>query len=128
MRRLIYRFRNPHNIESALRTPPISTLLLALPYTNCRRSVYRRQSGKETQIILENPPAGKSEVTSLELVEFNSPVTLSQLYALLDKVAKKIGNVYLKNGLKNGDATLVQLAQNYYKLANVSRTGKLLIG
>ena len=64
----------------------------------------------------------------MELVEFNSPVTLSQLYALLDKVAKKIGNVYLKNGLKNGDATLVQLARNYYKLANVSRTGKLLIG
>ena len=60
----------------------------------------------------------------MELVEFNSPVTLSQLYALLDKVAKKIGNVYLKNG----DATLVQLARNYYKLANVSRTGRLLLG
>jgi hypothetical protein len=35
-------------------------------------------------------PAGKSEVTSWEFVDFNSPVTLSQLYAVLGKVAKEV--------------------------------------
>ena len=52
MRRLIYRFRNPHNIESGLRTPSISALLPVLSHSNCRRSVYRRHGRKETQVVL----------------------------------------------------------------------------
>jgi len=66
-------------------------------------------------------PAGQSEILSLELVEFNSSVTLSQLYTSLDKVAKKIGQVYMMDGLMNDDATLIQLAQNYYKMARETR-------
>ena len=57
-------------------------------------------------------PAGKSEVTSLEFVEFNSSVTLSQQYAILGKVAKEIGKVYEKSGHE----TLAQLAKGYYTM------------
>jgi rhodanese-related sulfurtransferase len=57
-------------------------------------------------------PAGKSEVTSLESVEFKSSVTLSQQYAILGEVAKAIGKVYEKSG----DETLAQLARGYYTM------------
>jgi rhodanese-related sulfurtransferase len=59
--------------------------------------------------IMNYAPAEKS-VTSMEFVEFNSSVTLSQQYAILGKVAKEIGKVYEKSG----DETLAQLAQGYY--------------
>ncbi|MEM3875286.1 MAG: rhodanese-like domain-containing protein [Candidatus Bathyarchaeia archaeon] len=59
--------------------------------------------------IMNYAPAGKSEVVSLEYVEFNSSVTLSQQYAILGKVAKKVGKIYEKSG----DETLMQLAQGY---------------
>jgi len=62
--------------------------------------------------IMNYAPAGKSEVTSLEFVEFNSSVTLSQQYAILGKVAKEIGKVYEKSG----DENLTQLAQSYYTM------------
>jgi len=54
-------------------------------------------------------PTGESELVSMEFVEINSSVTLSQLYAVLGKVAKEIGKVYEMGG----DETRVQLAQNY---------------
>lgn len=57
-------------------------------------------------------PTGKSEFVSMEFVEINSSVTLSQLYAVLGKVAKEIGKVYEDSG----DETLAQLAQNYYTM------------
>ncbi len=57
-------------------------------------------------------PTGEPEVVSMEFVELNSSVTLSQLYAVLGKVAKEIGKVYEKSG----DETLAQLAQNYYTM------------
>jgi hypothetical protein len=60
--------------------------------------------------VINYAPAGKSELTSLELVEFNTSVTLSQQFAILGKVAKEIGKVYEKSG----DETLGQLAQGYY--------------
>ena len=66
-------------------------------------------------------PSAEFAVPSLELVEFNSSVTLSQLYASLDKVAKKIGEAYMKDGTNNGDTTLVQLAQNYHKMAKETK-------
>jgi len=62
--------------------------------------------------IMNYVPAGKSEVTSFEFIEFNSSVTLSQQYAILGKVAKEIGKVYEKSG----NETLVQLAQSYYTM------------
>ena len=62
--------------------------------------------------IMNYAPAGKSEITSLEFVEFNSSVTLSQKYAVLGKVAKEIGKVYEKSG----DETLMQLAEGYYTM------------
>ena len=62
--------------------------------------------------IMNYAPAGKSGLTSLEFVEFNSSVTLSQQYAILGKVAKEIGKVYEKSG----DETLAQLAQGYYTM------------
>jgi rhodanese-related sulfurtransferase len=45
--------------------------------------------------IMNYAPAGKSEVVSLEFVEFNSSVTLSQHYATLGKVAEEMGKIYL---------------------------------
>ncbi|MEM2567989.1 MAG: rhodanese-like domain-containing protein, partial [Candidatus Bathyarchaeia archaeon] len=60
--------------------------------------------------IMNYAPAGKSELVSLEFVEFNSSVTLSQQYAVLGKVAKEVGKVYEKSG----DENLAQLAQSYY--------------
>jgi len=41
-------------------------------------------------------PAGKSELKSLEFVEFNIPVTLSQHYVILGKVAEEVAKVYEK--------------------------------
>ncbi len=55
-------------------------------------------------------PAGKSEVTSWEFVEFNSSVTLSQLYAVLGKVYEK-----------TEDETLAQLAQGYYTMGEEAK-------
>jgi len=54
-------------------------------------------------------PAGKSVLTSLEFVEFNSFVKLSKQYTILGKAAKEVGKVYEKSG----DETLKQLAQGY---------------
>jgi len=53
-------------------------------------------------------PAEKSVMT-VDLVRFNSSVTLSQLYAVLGKVAKGIGKQYEKSQ----NETLQALAQNY---------------
>ncbi len=62
--------------------------------------------------IMNYAPAGNSEVTSLELVEVNSPVTLSQLYAVLGKVAKEIEKVYEKSW----NESLTFLTQAYYTM------------
>ena len=62
--------------------------------------------------IMNYAPAGKSEITPLEFVEFNSSVTLSQQHAVLGEVAKEIGKVYEKSG----DETLAQLAEGYYAM------------
>jgi len=54
-------------------------------------------------------PSRKSEVTTLEFVDFNMSVTLSQQYTILSRLAKEIGKVYEKSG----DETLQALARNY---------------
>ena len=62
-------------------------------------------------------PIEESGVVSMEFVEFNSSVTLSQQYAILGKVAKEIGKVYEKSG----NETLAQLAQSYYTMEEEAR-------
>lgn len=58
--------------------------------------------------IMNYAPAEKS-VISMEFVEFNSSVILSQQYAILGKVAKEVGKIYEESG----DETLAQLAPGY---------------
>ncbi|MBA7651574.1 hypothetical protein ES703_59393 [subsurface metagenome] len=48
-------------------------------------------------------------VKSMEIVKFNSPITLSQHYKILGKVAKKVGKI----SDKPGDESLVQLISAY---------------
>lgn len=67
--------------------------------------------------VMNYAPADKSGLTSLEFVEFNSSVTLSQQYAILGKVAKEIGKVYEKSG----NETLAQLAKGYYIMEEESK-------
>ena len=57
-------------------------------------------------------PADKSEVLSMEIVEFSFSTKLSEMYTILGKVAKKIGNVYKKSE----NDTLKQLAKAYYTM------------
>ena len=59
--------------------------------------------------IMSYEPTDNSEILSIEFVEFNFSTKLSEMYAILGKVAKKIGNVY-KN---SEDDTLNQLAKAY---------------
>jgi rhodanese-related sulfurtransferase len=47
--------------------------------------------------IIKYVPAGKPEVESRESVHFNSSVTLSQQYAILGEIARKIGKAYRKS-------------------------------
>ena len=67
--------------------------------------------------IVNYAPADKSELISLEIVEFNSSVTLWQQYAILGKVAKEVGKVYEKSG----NETLALLAQGYYIMEEESK-------
>lgn len=62
--------------------------------------------------VVNYAPFGQSDVFSLEQVNFNSSVTLSQLYDSLSIVAKKVGNVYQESA----DETLQQLANRYHKM------------
>jgi rhodanese-related sulfurtransferase len=63
--------------------------------------------------IMNYAPAGKTEILSLEFVDFNTPITLSQQYAILSEVAKRIGQIYAKSG----DENLIQFAERYYIMA-----------
>ena len=60
--------------------------------------------------ILSYNPADEKSITSMEIVKFNSPATLSQQYAILGKVSKKMGKVYKKSG----DESLAQLVRAYH--------------
>ncbi|MEM2203444.1 MAG: rhodanese-like domain-containing protein [Sulfolobales archaeon] len=64
--------------------------------------------------------AGKSDLVSLELVKFNSSITLSQLYATLSEVAKELSKIYEKDYDKS-------LAQNYQTMKNeLKRLSKIV--
>jgi len=58
-------------------------------------------------IVLNYVPANESETVSLELVNFNLPVTLSQNYRILGKVAREMGALYSMN------RTLAYLTERY---------------
>ena len=62
--------------------------------------------------IMDYAPTGDSEVTTLEFVEINSSVKLSQLYGVLGKVAKEIGKIYEKSE----DQSLMSLALGYSQM------------
>lgn len=85
-----------------------------MTYTNL--TPLNSETYNSTFTIMNYAPAEKS-VISMEFVEFNSSVTLSQQYAILGKVAKEIGKVYEKSG----DETLVQLAEGYYTMEEESK-------
>jgi len=60
--------------------------------------------------ILSYIPADEKSITSMEIVEFNSLVTLSQQYTFLGKVSKEMGKLYEKSG----DESLAQLVRAYH--------------
>jgi hypothetical protein len=68
-------------------------------------------------------PAGKSELKSLKFVEFNIPVTLSQHYVILGKVAEEVAKVYEKT--KN--EIFLSLAKSNYTITVCSMILKLLL-
>jgi rhodanese-related sulfurtransferase len=67
--------------------------------------------------IMKYAPAENSEVTSFEFVEINSSVTLSELYGVLRKVSKKIGDVYKESDHES----LTFLAQAYYTMSEEAK-------
>ncbi|MFA5571500.1 MAG: rhodanese-like domain-containing protein [Candidatus Bathyarchaeia archaeon] len=62
--------------------------------------------------IVNYAPAGGSDVLSLEMVEFDSPVTLSTLYATLAQVANEMADIYQQSE----DETIVPLADRYFAM------------
>ncbi|MFA5571495.1 MAG: rhodanese-like domain-containing protein [Candidatus Bathyarchaeia archaeon] len=87
-------------------------LTIATSLTPLDSETYNRSS-----TIINYVPAGKAEIISFETVEFNSPVTLSELYDALANVARKIGQGYMRDGARTDDAELRQLGHNYYEMA-----------
>ena len=73
--------------------------------------------------IMSYEPADKSEILSMEFVEFNFSPKLSEMYTILGKVAKKIGNVYKKSE----DDTLKQLAKAYYTMEEEAKSLSKLV-
>jgi rhodanese-related sulfurtransferase len=62
---------------------------------------------------MEYVPNGEKEITTAELVDFNAPVTLSQLYRSVGEVAKQLG----KNYAISRDENLRVFAERYYTMA-----------
>ena len=59
-------------------------------------------------------PVGTKEITTVEQVDFNASVTLSQLYKSLGKAIDKLGKTYEKSE----DPRLTVFAERYYAMAN----------
>jgi rhodanese-related sulfurtransferase len=68
--------------------------------------------------IVRFAPTGKEDWLSRENVVFTSPVTLTKLYAELGKICKDLAQTYKKEGSKNNDAVLTDLAVNYGHMAD----------
>jgi rhodanese-related sulfurtransferase len=67
--------------------------------------------------IVKFLPIGKTQMQSVELVDFTSPVTLSQLYSSLELASKRIAANYQSEGGKYKDGTLTNLAESYRQMA-----------
>ena len=67
--------------------------------------------------VMNYAPAGKTEITSSEWVDFNKPLTLSQLYDALGKVADELAKDYKKSK----DENLRQFAKRYDTMANEAK-------
>jgi len=62
-------------------------------------------------------PTGKTEIRSSEWVDFNEPLTWSQLYTALGKVANELANEYKKSK----DENLKQFSKRYCTMANEAK-------
>jgi hypothetical protein len=67
--------------------------------------------------LMSYEPADKTGFLSMEFVEFNFSTKLSEMYTILGKVAKKIGNVYKKSE----DDSLKQLVKAYNTTAKEAK-------
>ena len=63
---------------------------------------------------VEYVPLGENGITAAERVDFNTSVTLSQLYASLSKVISKLGKTYERSE----DTSLTVFAERYYTMAD----------
>jgi rhodanese-related sulfurtransferase len=68
--------------------------------------------------VVRFAPIGKEDWLSVEKVVFTSPVTLTKLYAGLEKICKDLAQTYKKDGSKHNDAVLNDLAVNYGLMAD----------
>ena len=67
--------------------------------------------------VMSYAPVGKTEMLSVEWVDFNKPLTLSQLYDALGKVADELAKDYKKSK----DEDLRQFAKRYDTMANEAK-------
>jgi hypothetical protein len=63
---------------------------------------------------MEYMPSGSKPITTVEIVDFNTSVTLSQLFQSLAETTDKLGDVYEASE----DSSLNVFAERYYTLAN----------
>lgn len=81
------------------------------------------ESYNVSSTMMSYEPADKSEVLSMEYVEFNFSTNLSEMYCILGKVANKIGKVYEKSE----EDTLKQLANAYYTMEEETKSLSKLV-
>lgn len=63
-------------------------------------------------------PLGKTELQSVEIVNFTSPLTLAELYESLDKSCEKLARIYHRDGVRYDDEILKNLATSYKQMAD----------
>jgi rhodanese-related sulfurtransferase len=63
-------------------------------------------------------PVGKTELLSIERVNFESPVTLSGLYSSLERVCKNLASTYRSDGRRHNNDILKGLADSYGHMAD----------
>jgi rhodanese-related sulfurtransferase len=85
-------------------TITISTLLNSLDETTYNQSTTH----------MEYMPTGSKRITTVEIVDFNASITLSQLFNNLGVATDELGNVYAASE----DSCLSVFAERYYILAN----------
>ena len=63
--------------------------------------------------LIRFTPIGKTELQSIEIVNFTSPVTLAELYESLGDACEGLAYSYQSDGNTNNDDTLKNLANSY---------------